>query len=590
MNKPDTEAQNLWLDAILAAEVLATDPSFIGGVRVRSLPGPVRETWLQLVQDLLPQNTPWRRIPAHVSESRLLGGLDLAATLKYGRPVAETGILQECDNGVSILAMAERANRSIVAHLCSALDQKSVTLEREGLRGQVKSSFGLIALDEGLDQEEYAAISLQDRLAISIDLHGISVNDLLESNLNASTISEARSNVSNLKVPDEVTRSLCVASDALGVESPRVMIMAHRVVRTIKLLLGDNSDWDNAIASAIRLVLLPRALRLPAMDQMEDNQPPEVDQVEQEQQTETLKDISGKVEPMQEHVLESVLANLPPDLLARLKVQSARTAQGRNSGKVGQIQKSFKRGRPMGTMPGDPRRGARLNLLSTLRAAVPWQKVRAEKNLSSSETAVKVKIQREDFRIVKFRQRADTVTIFVVDASGSAALHRLSEAKGAVELMLADCYVRRDQVALIAFRGESAELLLPPTRSLLRAKRELSALPGGGGTPLSSALELTTQMIDRSCRDGATVGYVILTDGRANISRDGTQGREQAIEEALEVAKSMRFLDARGLVIDTSQRANRNSEKLASTLDAVYLPLPHADAKSLSAAAQANLA
>ena len=182
------------------------------------------------------------------------------------------------------------------------------------------------------------------------------------------------------------------------------------------------------------------------MDQMEDNQPPEVDQVEQEQQTETPEDASEKIEPMQEHILESVLANLPPDLLTRLKVQSARTAQGRNSGKVGQIQKSFKRGRPMGTMPGDPRRGARLNLLSTLRAAVPWQKVRAEKNLSSSETAVKVKIQREDFRIVRFRQRADTVTIFVVDASGSAALHRLSEAKGAVELMLADCYVRRDQV------------------------------------------------------------------------------------------------------------------------------------------------
>ena len=198
-------------------------------------------------------------------------------------------------------------------------------------------------------------------------------------------------------------------------------------------------------------------------------------------------------------------------------------------------------------------------------------------------------MQREDFRIVRFRQRADTITIFVVDASGSAALNRLAEAKGAVELMLSDCYVRRDQVALIAFRGETAELLLPPTRSLLRAKRELSALPGGGGTPLSSALELTTQTIIRSCREGATVGYVILTDGRANISLDGTHGREQAIGEALEIAKSMRLLYARGLVIDTSQRAHRNSEELASALDAVYLPLPHADAQSLSAAAQANL-
>ena len=71
MNKPDAGAEALWLDAILAAEVFATDPSFLGGVKIRGFPGPVRETWLQMVEDLLPENTPWRRIPAHVSESRL---------------------------------------------------------------------------------------------------------------------------------------------------------------------------------------------------------------------------------------------------------------------------------------------------------------------------------------------------------------------------------------------------------------------------------------------------------------------------------------------------------------------------------------
>jgi magnesium chelatase subunit D len=91
--------------------------------------------------------------------------------------------------------------------------------------------------------------------------------------------------------------------------------------------------------------------------------------------------------------------------------------------------------------------------------------------------------------VSRFKQRRETTTIFVVDASGSAALHRLAEAKGAVELLLADCYVRRDRVAMLAFRGKGAELMLPPTRSLVRAKRSLAGLPGGGGTPLAAGMD-----------------------------------------------------------------------------------------------------
>jgi magnesium chelatase subunit D len=124
--------------------------------------------------------------------------------------------------------------------------------------------------------------------------------------------------------------------------------------------------------------------------------------------------------------------------------------------------------------------------------------------------APRVLVRRDDFRVQRLRERRETTTVFVVDASGSAALHRLAEAKGAIELLLAECYVRRDRVALIAFRGRpgaaGAELLLPPTRSLVRAKRSLADLPGGGGTPLAHGLDAARALAEDVSRRGGTAG------------------------------------------------------------------------------------
>jgi magnesium chelatase subunit D len=175
----------------------------------------------------------------------------------------------------------------------------------------------------------------------------------------------------------------------------------------------------------------------------------------------------------------------------------------------------------------------------------------------------------------------------VVDASGSAALQRLAEAKGAVELLLADCYVRRDQVALIAFRDEQAELLLPPTRSLVRAKKTLAALPGGGATPMAAALDLTRDMAERAGKQGTTMQYVILTDGAANVARDGTRSREAGTADALAAARMLAMSPSSGLVIDTAQRPQPRARELADTLRGTYLALPQADAQTLNRAIRA---
>ena len=97
---PQPARPDPWEDAALIAALFAVDPAGLGGVCLRALPGPVRDQWLADTRELLPPETPRRKIPLHVSDGRLLGGLDLTATLRAGRPVAEHGLFAEAHGGV----------------------------------------------------------------------------------------------------------------------------------------------------------------------------------------------------------------------------------------------------------------------------------------------------------------------------------------------------------------------------------------------------------------------------------------------------------------------------------------------------------
>ena len=245
----------------------------------------------------------------------------------------------------------------------------------------------------------------------------------------------------------------------------------------------------------------------------------------------------------------------------------------------------------MGARRGEPRAGARLNVIETLRAAAPWQKLRERQTDSQRPSAEgiqhkRIHVRREDFHVTRFNQRGQTTTLFVVDASGSSALSRLAEAKGAVELLLADCYVRRDHVAMLAFRGNAVELLLPPTRSLARAKRSLAGLPGGGGTPLAMAIDAARELADQIRRRGETPIIVLLTDGRGNIARDGSPGRANATADAITAARQLRLAGVTALLLDTSAQPHPAAQALADEMGATYVPLPHAGAQAVSRVVQ----
>lgn len=604
-------------DALSAAALFAVDPQALGGVAIRALAGPVRDQWLALLRGWLPPGQPWRRVPLNIADGRLLGGLDLSATLSAGRPIAERGLLAESHGGVLLLAMAERLSAGTIARLAAVLDDGELRLARDGIAATVPARVAVIALDEGIEADEGLAAPLLDRLAFRLDLDGLRRLDPASLGLDAESLAAARARLPNVELPEAVIAALAATAEQLGIASLRAIWLATRAARAAAALDGREvvTDADGAIAA--RLVLAPRATRLPAAEPPADAAEPPPSEPDQPASADTPpppppeRDASNEDDappldpdqPLQDLLLAAATAAIPPGLLAQLKA-GAQAGKARAAGKSGALQKAAARGRPAGSRRGEPRAGQRLALIDTLRAAAPWQRLRrAERDAraaapssgslprrkagSLSASAPRVLVRREDFHVTRLEQRRETTTVFVVDASGSSALNRLAEAKGAVELLLADCYVRRDRVAVIGFRGSSAELLLPPTRSLVRAKRSLAGLPGGGGTPLATALDAAGELADAIRRRGETPGIVLLTDGRANIGRDGKPGRVQAEADATAAAKRLAAAGHATLFVDTSPRAQPAAAKLASDLRALYVPLPFADARSLSAAVKA---
>ena len=621
------------------AALFAVDPVGLGGVALRSGAGPERDQWLATLAALLPAGTPVRRVPLHINDDRLLGGLDLGATLQAGRPVAQRGLLAQADGGVVLLAMAERLSASTAASIAAVLDTQEVVVERHGIGVRSASRLGVVALDEGLADDEQLPARLLERLAFHVGLEVVSrpapIDELV--GWTRDEVADARQRLAHVRIGDDIVEGLCAAASALGIDSVRAPMLACRAARAAAALDGREAVSTQDAALAAGLVLAPRATQLPAArpssdatdepadppvdspadppvdpppDDAEASAPdtPDIDNAADAAANADADADAGPVDagPVDDVVLEAALAAMPAGLLAALALGTAKASRAPSAGRAGAARMGQSRGRPTGVRRGEPQGGARLNLIETLRAAAPWQTLRrreAEAAALAASGAISaagptavvaartrtasIHVRREDFHVWRFKQRSETTTLFVVDASGSSALNRLAEAKGAVELLLADCYVRRDSVAVIAFRGPGAELLLPPTRSLVRAKRSLAGLPGGGGTPLAAGIDAAFTLAEAVRRKGATPVVVLLTDGRANIARDGTPGRARAGADATAAARQLRAHGFAALLLDTSPQPQETSRQLAAEMGARYLPLPYAGAATLSQAVRA---
>ena len=601
--------------AVRALLLLAVEPR-LGGVVFAAPAGTGKSSLARGFAALCLTPAPFVELPASADEEALLGGLDLAATLRAGRRVLRSGLLARADGGALYADQLNLLPDATANLLLGALDGGEIRIERDGISTRAPARFTLLASYDPAEGQPRR--HLLDRIGLWVALPAqtdvptrtevvrrngldgrrktederrkyetpssvfrLSSNETGELEALQNLVAAAREALPDVAISDDQLVQVAAAALAFGVEGHRAdAFAAYAACAAAALGLRDEVEQAD-LELAVRLVIMPRATRMPEIpddEQPTANNQSSTPQPEQQQQNDTQNEDSdaqhGESNAQglpDDQVFAALVSELPAEL-ERLPFKALRRGKTGSRGTV-----AGRRGRHIRSIPGDARRG-KVDVSATLRAAAPWQQVR-QQGLKNRALVLRA----EDLRIKQFKSKAGALFLFAVDASGSMALHRMRQAKGAVHALLQKAYVHRDRVALLAFRGDRAELLLPPSQSVELARRAIDTLPTGGGTPIAAALLAALDVAGQARGRGImqTV-LVLLTDGRANI---GLRGDRAGITEELRLlGGQIAEAGIHALVIDTqrSYLSRGEARTLAGYLGGDYVYLPNAQGEQIA--------